>query len=177
MPIVSTGTMSYTASLGEADVNVSIGNYSSIGQNITVMMGQHSSILNRKYVSNFPFGTFDETSRNAGYIQSAHKQPSDIHILNDVWIGNDCLIAPGVTIGNGAIIGQRSIVTRDVNDYAVVVGAPAISKKYRFPIWTIQALLDIKWWNWPMELIRERIHDFKDIDVFVEKYHNTDPSQ
>lgn len=177
MPIIEIGTASYTASLGESDVNVYIGNYSSLGQNITVMAGQHASILNRDFVSNFPFGTLDPIFRDIGYPESAHKMPSDIRILNDVWIGNDCLIAAGVTIGNGAIVGQRAIVTKDVNDYSVVAGCPAVSKRYRFPIWTIQALLDIKWWNWPIEIIQSRAKDFMSIDDFIAKYHNTDPSQ
>ena len=40
-------------------------------------------------------------------------------------IGVGAIILPGVTVGNGAIIGAGSVVTRDVEDYAIVVGSPA----------------------------------------------------
>lgn len=54
-----------------------------------------------------------------------------VTIGNDVWIGADVTILGGVTIGNGAIIGTRAVVTKDVPDYAVVGGNPAVILKYR----------------------------------------------
>jgi UDP-2-acetamido-3-amino-2,3-dideoxy-glucuronate N-acetyltransferase len=40
-------------------------------------------------------------------------------------IGSNATILPGVTIGESAMIGAGAVVTRDVPDYAVVVGVPA----------------------------------------------------
>jgi UDP-2-acetamido-3-amino-2,3-dideoxy-glucuronate N-acetyltransferase len=40
-------------------------------------------------------------------------------------IGGNATILPGVTIGTGAMIGAGSVVTRDVPEYAIVVGNPA----------------------------------------------------
>jgi UDP-2-acetamido-3-amino-2,3-dideoxy-glucuronate N-acetyltransferase len=40
-------------------------------------------------------------------------------------IGSNATILPGITIGVGAIVGAGAIVTRDVPDYAIVVGNPA----------------------------------------------------
>lgn len=40
-------------------------------------------------------------------------------------IGAGSIILPGVTIGKYALIGAGSIVTRDIEDYAIVVGSPA----------------------------------------------------
>ena len=40
-------------------------------------------------------------------------------------IGSNATILPGVTIGEGSMIGAGAVVTRDVPDYALVVGAPA----------------------------------------------------
>jgi len=54
-----------------------------------------------------------------------------VKIGNDVWVGAGCSILPGVTIGDGAIIGARSVVTCDVPDNAIVVGAPAKVIRYR----------------------------------------------
>lgn len=55
-----------------------------------------------------------------------------IHIKDGVWVGANVVILPGITINEGAIIGAGSIVTKDVPQNAIVVGNPAIIKKYRF---------------------------------------------
>jgi UDP-2-acetamido-3-amino-2,3-dideoxy-glucuronate N-acetyltransferase len=39
-------------------------------------------------------------------------------------IGSNATILAGVTIGEGALIGAGAVVTRDVPDYAIVVGVP-----------------------------------------------------
>ena len=56
---------------------------------------------------------------------------SPVAIGEDVWIGAKATIMSGVTIGNKAVIGANSVVTKDVPDYAIVVGAPARIIKYR----------------------------------------------
>jgi len=52
-------------------------------------------------------------------------------IGSDVWIGSRVTILPGVKIGNGVIIGAGAVVTKDIPDYGVAAGNPAIVKKYR----------------------------------------------
>ncbi|WP_292473105.1 DapH/DapD/GlmU-related protein [Methanosphaera sp.] len=49
----------------------------------------------------------------------------EITIKEGAWIGAGASIMPGVTIGKHAIVGAGAIVTKDVPDYAVVVGIPA----------------------------------------------------
>lgn len=53
-----------------------------------------------------------------------------IVIKNGAWIGAGATILPGVTVGKHAIVGASSVVTKDVPDYAVVVGNPARILKY-----------------------------------------------
>jgi len=82
-------------------------------------------------------------------------------IKNDVWIGANTVVMPGLTIGNGAIIGAGAVVTKDVPDYAIVVGVPAKVIKYRFSKEIIEELLKLKWWNWDREVIKNNIHLFQ----------------
>ncbi len=48
-----------------------------------------------------------------------------ILIKKGTWIGAGATITPGVCIGENAIVGASAVVTKDVPDYAVVVGNPA----------------------------------------------------
>jgi virginiamycin A acetyltransferase len=81
----------------------------------------------------------------------------DTRIGHDVWIGYDSLIMPGVQIGHGAIVSSRSVVTRDVAPYTVVGGNPAQPLKQRFSDEVIARLLQIAWWDWPVEKISRNL--------------------
>ena len=64
----------------------------------------------------------------------AYKNWTDIKhapivIKDKAWIGFNCIIMKGVTIGEGAIIGAGSVVRKDVPDYSVAFGNPAIVVK------------------------------------------------
>ena len=52
-------------------------------------------------------------------------------ISDDVWIGARAIILPGVQIGRDAIIGAGAVVTKDLSEYAIVVGNPARVIKQR----------------------------------------------
>lgn len=49
----------------------------------------------------------------------------EIHIGNNVFIGDKATILSGVTIGDGAIIGANSVVTNDIPSFCVACGNPA----------------------------------------------------
>lgn len=93
-------------------------------------------------------------------------------IGNDVWIGENAILTNGIKIGNGAIIGAGAVVTKDVPDYAVVVGNPAKIIRYRFTEDQIEKLNKIQWWDWSVEKIEECYNDFFDIDVFLNKHYD-----
>lgn len=42
-----------------------------------------------------------------------------------VWLGNRSIILPGVTVGRGAVVCSGAVVTRDVEELAIVGGVPA----------------------------------------------------
>jgi acetyltransferase-like isoleucine patch superfamily enzyme len=57
-------------------------------------------------------------------IQSALKI-APVRICAGADVGVNSIILPGVTVGRGAIVGAGSVLTKDVPDYATVVGVPA----------------------------------------------------
>ena len=78
----------------------------------------------------------------------------DVIIGNDVWIGAGASILSGIKIGDGAIIGTQAVVTKDIEPYTIVAGNPARFIKKRFNEEQIKKLLKIRWWDWPMEKIK-----------------------
>ncbi|MEB8344826.1 CatB-related O-acetyltransferase [Flavobacteriaceae bacterium KMM 6898] len=60
-----------------------------------------------------------------------HPAKRKVEIKDDVWIGARVIILPGVTIGTGAIIGAGAVVTKNVEDYAIVGGNPAKLIRFR----------------------------------------------
>ncbi len=111
--------------------------------------------------STYPFSNFmmtAETSReDVMAMFDVANRKGDTRVGNDVWIGMDAVVMPGVTIGDGAIIGSRSVVVKDVEPYTVVGGNPGRKLKFRFSNEVIEALLQIKWWDWPVEKIEENL--------------------
>lgn len=104
--------------------------------------------------SSFPFVMFQSSWPQVPFI-STHK--GDTVIGNDVWFGNAVTIMPGVQIGDGAIIATNSVVTHDVEPYAMVGGNPAQLIRKRFDQETIDFLLNLKWWDWPIEKIADNV--------------------
>ncbi len=72
------------------------------------------------------------TSTNHGYherhtiIQYQGFESEKVTIEDDVWIGARSIILPGVTIGKGSVVAAGSVVTKDVGEYSVVGGNPAM---------------------------------------------------
>ena len=72
---------------------------------------------------------------------------------NDVWVGKRTIVLSGVTIGDGAVVGAGSVVTKDVEPYSIVAGAPAKQRKWRFPENVRDQLQEIAWWDWDHDRI------------------------
>jgi acetyltransferase-like isoleucine patch superfamily enzyme len=63
-----------------------------------------------------------------------NKQPltkKGIVIGNDIWVGAHCVLLDGVTIGDGAVIAAGSVVTKDIEPYAIAAGIPAATLRQR----------------------------------------------
>ena len=57
-------------------------------------------------------------------VQPTHS--SGVRLGVDVWVGTRACIRDGVSIGDHAVVGMGSVVTRDVPDWAIVAGNPAV---------------------------------------------------
>ncbi len=106
-------------------------------------------------LSTYPFPIFaNHWGLDWADVALAWDNKGDIVIGSDVWIGYEAVILQGVQVGDGAIIGARAVVTKDVPPYTVVAGVPARAIKQRFPQETIEALLALRWWDWPQALVQ-----------------------
>lgn len=156
-------------------VNCSIGRFCSIAENSHVQAAIHPSIFVSSYpgfintINDLPFGK--GTTQFKELVRCSNNRFCNIG--NDVWIGERVIIKGGVTIGDGAIIGMGSIVTKNVPPYAIVAGVPAKIIRYRFDNNIIEALLRIRWWNWPIEKIKNNRNDFANVEAFVNKYDDS----
>jgi len=136
-----------------------IGKFCSIARGVKIYLGGEHRM---DWISTFPFSEFFEEAKE---IKGHPASKGDVIIENDVWIGGDATILSGVTLGNGCVVGAGSVVTKSVPPYAVAAGNPARVVKYRFDPQTIEKLLDLKWWDWPIEKIKEALPEMMAEDI------------
>lgn len=101
-------------------INASIGGKCIIGKD--VMMGPQLIV----YTRNHKTDDITTTMRGQGFLEE-----KPVIIGDDVWIGGRVIILPGVKVGSHSIIGAGAVVTKDVPEWAIVAGNPAVVKKYR----------------------------------------------
>lgn len=138
-----------------------IGRFCAIASGATFLMngGNHAV----EGVSTYPFSIFGAAWSKAEPESWPHR--GDTVIGNDVWIGYQATLLPGVRIGDGAVIGAKAVVTGNVPPYAVVAGNPAKVVRLRFPETTIDRLLALRWWDWPIERITAHLKEITGGDI------------
>ena len=135
------------------DSKLVVGNFCSIALNVKIYLGNGHG-HDTSFVSTYPFGYINQ---HIFPVANNHSKDTngDVVIGNDVWIGENVTILSGITIGDGAVIANNSHVIKDVEPYSVVGGNPANFIKYRFTKKQIDKLLEIKWWDWEDDKIRD----------------------
>jgi acetyltransferase-like isoleucine patch superfamily enzyme len=136
-----------------------IGSFCSIASATIYLDGNHTI----NWFTTFPFAQilddhdfYPELGGLDGFeVQEPPSSKGDVVIGNDVWIGEKVTILPGVNVGDGAVLGACSLITKDVEPYAIVGGNPATLIRKRFSNDVINLLLQLRWWDLPIDKVRE----------------------
>ena len=79
----------------------------------------------------FVVGGGHDMSKTDQAIIDQVRTSTGITIGHNGWIGAGVSILDGVTLGHDVVIGANSVVTRDLDDFAVAAGSPAAVLRYR----------------------------------------------
>jgi acetyltransferase-like isoleucine patch superfamily enzyme len=105
----------------EPDVQLIIGNYVSVADGVKFLLKSDHRLHS--------FSTYPFKAKILNEQEHACTKGS-IVVHDDVWIGSSAIVLSGVTIGQGAVIAAGSVVTKDVEPYAIMGGVPAKLIKY-----------------------------------------------
>jgi acetyltransferase-like isoleucine patch superfamily enzyme len=139
---------------------ITIGSFTSIAAGTTILCGGEHTM---DRVTQYPLASMLEP----GHQPSANPAGYSVRIGSDVWLATDAMVLAPLVIGDGAVIAARSVVTHDVPAYGVVAGSPARLVRYRFSEAEIELLLKLRWWDWPIDRIREAAELLGGTDVCV----------
>jgi acetyltransferase-like isoleucine patch superfamily enzyme len=70
-----------------------------------------------------------DENKIGAYKDWSNVKRAKIKIKNKVWIGFNSIILKGVSIGEGAVVAAGSVVTKNVPDWTIVAGNPAVIVK------------------------------------------------
>ena len=147
-------------------INVDIGKFCSIGQNVSIALGKHPT---SDFVSTHPvFYSLNNQSGTTFADKQYYVESERVSIGNDVWIGANVLILDGVNIANGAVIAANSVVNKDISAYSIVAGSPAKHIRYRFSDYEIAFLKKNKWWEKDISWLRNNFTKFHSIDNLMD---------
>ncbi|MEO6176098.1 MAG: acetyltransferase [Flavobacterium circumlabens] len=107
--------------------NVEINDYVHIAAGEKIIIGDNVLIASKVFISDLNHGNYkgDDQDSPLSLPNSRKLSTSPIVIKDNVWIGEGVCVMSGVTIGLGCVVGALSVVTKDLPDFSIAVGAPA----------------------------------------------------
>jgi acetyltransferase-like isoleucine patch superfamily enzyme len=119
-------------SIGEGSI---IGNFNHIYATSEIVIGKKVLTADKVYIAD---NRHEYENVLTPILEQPIKQLKKVFIGDGTWIGeNVCIL--GVSVGKNCVIGANSVVTKDIPDFSVAVGSPAmVIKKYNFEtqLWT-----------------------------------------
>lgn len=110
-----------------------------IGENVSIQQNLHLTCAHRITIGNNTAIAANVTISDIEHPYADVAIPIERHdlVVKEVVIGedskiyNNAVILPGVHIGKHCVVGANSVVTQDIPDFSVAVGAPArVVKQY-----------------------------------------------
>jgi acetyltransferase-like isoleucine patch superfamily enzyme len=106
-----------------------IGRFSHIYATSKINIGKKVLIAEKVYISD---NLHDYKNINLPIIDQPIIQKQQVEIGDGAWLGeNVCII--GASVGKNSVIGANSVVTKNIPDFCIAIGTPAIIiKRYNF---------------------------------------------
>jgi acetyltransferase-like isoleucine patch superfamily enzyme len=92
---------------------ITIGDRSLIAMNCCILSSEHTVPSRTKFIRDMP------------------DKRLSTRLGTDVWLGASVVVLGGVSIGNGCVVGAGAVVTKDLPDYSISLGVPAVVRSYR----------------------------------------------
>ena len=137
---------------GHRGKSLSIGSFCSIARETKIFLGANHRT---DWITTFPFGHQFIEEFGGPDTEGHPSSNGNVSIGNDVWIGYGATIMSGVTIGDGAVVAANAHVVKNVLPYEIVGGNPAQQIRFRFNQEIIALLLELRWWDLPIDTIKE----------------------
>lgn len=113
------------AAVLEIGEGTQVGNFVHVICTRRIEIGENVLVADRVYISDNRH-EYEDVSRPV--MDQPLRQLGDVSVGAGSWIGENVCIM-GCRIGKNCVIGANSIVTRDIPDYSVAYGAPAVPVK------------------------------------------------
>lgn len=167
------GDMGYGSYIGDrCMITARIGRYTSIAPEVASNPGIHPTTY--PFVTTSPMFYSTQHVNGRTFVQETsfeeYKQP--VIIGNDCWIGQKAYLIAGITIGDGAVVLAGAVVTHDVPPFAIVGGVPAKILRFRYSEEDIAFLLNIKWWEEPIEWLEKHYSLLCNFNSLKDYYKN-----
>ena len=108
--------------------NLTMGDYSGLANDVDcysvapIVLGPHSTVSQYAHLC---AATHDYADPGFRLV------PKPITIGARAWVAAGAFVGPGVTVGEGAVVGARAVVIKDVPEWTVVAGNPAVQIRKR----------------------------------------------
>jgi phosphonate metabolism protein (transferase hexapeptide repeat family) len=169
--VIETEMGDYSYVVNDSDIiYATIGKFCSIASHTRINPGNHPSTRASQHHFLYRAAAYDLGEDDEAFFD--WRRQHHCTIGHDVWIGHGATVLAGVNICTGAVVAAGAVVSKDVAPYTIVGGVPSKEIKRRVDEKTAEGLLELAWWDWPHDILKERLGDFRALPAadFLAKY-------